>query len=89
MNSSRIQLCVRDLAWRSSEETVTFMATMYIKRCGRQLLEKCWSVSESHTTFKVDMPSLRKSGNNHGTSIVLGDTRIALRIAIPFPLITV
>jgi len=25
-------------------EIVAFAATMYIKRCGRQLLEKCWSV---------------------------------------------
>jgi len=34
--------CVwRDLAWRSSEEIVAFSANMYIKRCERQLLEKC------------------------------------------------
>jgi len=32
---------VRDLAWRSSEEIVAFVANMYIKRCERQLLEKC------------------------------------------------
>jgi len=27
--------------WRSSEEIVTFAANMYIRRCERQLLEKC------------------------------------------------
>ena len=32
---------VRALAWRSAEEIVAFAANMYIKRCERQLLEKC------------------------------------------------
>ena len=40
--------CERSSAWRSSEEMHAFAATMYIKRCGRQLLE-------SHTAFKVYM----------------------------------
>jgi len=38
-----------------------FTATMYIKRCGRKLLEKCWSVWESLTTSKVYMPWLWKN----------------------------
>ena len=46
----KIQPCVRDLAWRSLEEIVAFAAKMYIKRCERQLLEKCMS----RTTYKVD-----------------------------------
>jgi len=37
---------------RSSEEMVTFEATMYIKIYRRQLLEKCWNVWDSHTTFQ-------------------------------------
>jgi len=52
---------------RSSEEIVAFAATMYMKRCGRQLLEKCWSVWECRTTFKVDMPWLwKKTGTIMG-----------------------
>ena len=49
-----------DQVLRSLEEIVAFVATMYIRRCERQLLEKCWSVWESRTMFKVDMPWLRK-----------------------------
>lgn len=37
---------------RSSEEMVTFEATMYVNIYGRQLLEKCWNVWDSHTTFQ-------------------------------------
>ena len=67
LNSSGIRARVRDLAWRSSEEIVAFAATMYIKRCGRQLLEKCCIVWESCTTFKVDMPWLwKKKGTTMG-----------------------
>ena len=67
--TSWIRPRVRDLALRSSEEIVAFTATMSIKRCERQLLEKCWSVCESRTTFKVDMPWLwkKENGTNHGT----------------------
>jgi len=54
LNSSGIRPRVRDLAWRSSEEIVAFAAKMYIKKCERQLLEKCMS----RTTFKVDRSML-------------------------------
>jgi len=67
LNSSEIWPRVRDIAWSSSEQIVAFAATMYIKRCGRQLLEKCWSVWESYTAFKVSMPWPWKNANNHGT----------------------
>ena len=57
---SWIRLRVRDLALKSSEGIVASTVTMYIKRCGRQLLEKCWSVWKSRTMFKVDMLWLQK-----------------------------
>ena len=41
LNFEHVGQRVRDLVWRSSEEIVAFAANMYIKRCERQLLEKC------------------------------------------------
>jgi len=41
LNFEHVGRRVRDLAWSSSEEIVAFAANMYIKRCERQLLEKC------------------------------------------------
>jgi len=42
---------------------VTFEATMYIKIYRRQLLEKCWSVWDSHTMFKINYAvAVKKTG---------------------------
>ena len=39
--------------WRSSKELAVFEDTMYIRKYGRQLLEKSWCVRENPTTVTI------------------------------------
>jgi len=48
-NSTVCESC----SMEESEEIVAFTTTIYIKRYWRQMLEKRWSVWESHTMFKI------------------------------------
>ena len=58
---------VRDLA-RGGVQRDAFAATMYIKRCGRQLLgEVLKCVREQHSVQGVYAVAVKKTGNNHGT----------------------